>query len=187
MTSQETITVDVSPTPNPQALRFIANKQVKSSGNVTYKSKEDCGQNELAKALFSIGGVQQLYFFDNVITVTFSSGTDLFDSEDRIIEIIKEKLPTHNPEIAETVEQQENQIPLSADMQQINEILDRTIRPALQGDGGDIALVKYENNELFVHYQGACGSCPSSTAGTLMAVEGVLRDGFNKDIVVIPL
>jgi Fe-S cluster biogenesis protein NfuA len=69
-------------------------------------------------------------------------------------------------------------------MAQINEILDQTVRPALQMDGGDIQLVDYKNNTLRVFYQGACGSCPSSTMGTLKAIENILKDQFNPDVVV---
>ena len=72
-------------------------------------------------------------------------------------------------------------------VEQIEEILDRTIRPGLQGDGGDLAVIKFEENKLYVHYEGACGTCPSATSGTLMAIEGILRDEFNPQIEVIPL
>ncbi|MBI5415301.1 MAG: NifU family protein, partial [Candidatus Omnitrophica bacterium] len=63
-------------------------------------------------------------------------------------------------------------------------ILDQTVRPALQMDGGDIELLDYKDNVLRVFYQGACGSCPSATMGTLRAIENILRDQFNPDVVV---
>jgi Fe-S cluster biogenesis protein NfuA len=58
---------------------------------------------------------------------------------------------------------------------QINELLDQQIRPYLQGDGGDLKVLKLEGNTLTIHYQGACGSCPTSLAGTLSAVENLVR------------
>jgi len=57
----------------------------------------------------------------------------------------------------------------------------------LQGDGGDIEVVNLEGKKLYVHYEGACGTCPSSTSGTLMAIEGILRDEFVPDLEVIPV
>ena len=57
----------------------------------------------------------------------------------------------------------------------INEILDDQIRPYLQGDGGDLYVVGLEGNKLSVHYQGACGSCPSSISGTLAGIENLVR------------
>jgi len=50
-----------------------------------------------------------------------------------------------------------------------------------------VDVVKYEDNKLYVFYQGACGTCPSATSGTLMAIEGILRDKFHPQIEVIPL
>lgn len=76
---------------------------------------------------------------------------------------------------------------LSAEMQKIEEILDRTIRPGLQGDGGDIDLIKYEDKKVYVSYQGACGTCPSSTTGTLMAIEGILKEEMDPEIEVITM
>ena len=68
---------------------------------------------------------------------------------------------------------------LSADDQQrlenINELLDEQIRPSLQGDGGDLHVVGLAGNYLSIHYQGACGTCPSSMAGTLKGIENLIR------------
>ena len=66
----------------------------------------------------------------------------------------------------------------------INEILDRTIRPALQMDGGDLQVMAFDGQMVSVNYQGACGSCPSSTMGTLKAIENILRDELNKEVTV---
>ncbi|MNC90858.1 NifU-like domain protein [compost metagenome] len=57
----------------------------------------------------------------------------------------------------------------------INEILDDQVRPYLQGDGGDLYVVGLDGNKLTVHYQGACGSCPSSISGTLAGIENLVR------------
>ena len=72
-----------------------------------------------------------------------------------------------------------------ADLAKINAILDARVRPALQGDGGDIRIISYENNVLKIFYQGACGSCPSSAMGTLYAIQNLLRQEFNPEIVVL--
>ena len=95
-------------------------------------------------------------------------------------------MPVHNPDFGVIDSKKAKRSDLSPDIQKIEEILDRTIRPGLQGDGGDIEVVKYEENKLYVSYQGACGTCPSSTSGTLMAIEGILKDEFNANIEVIP-
>jgi Fe-S cluster biogenesis protein NfuA len=62
-----------------------------------------------------------------------------------------------------------------ARLDRINEILDEQVRPYLQGDGGDLYVLGLQGNQLTVHYQGACGSCPSSLSGTLAGIENLVR------------
>ena len=60
-------------------------------------------------------------------------------------------------------------------LDKINAILDEQVRPYLQGDGGDLYVLGLAGNQLTVHYQGACGSCPSSLSGTLAGIESLVR------------
>lgn len=69
-------------------------------------------------------------------------------------------------------------------MDEINAIIDETIRPALQRDGGNLQVVSYENNVLSIKYQGACGCCPHAAMGTLKFIEQTLKEQFNPDITV---
>jgi len=69
-------------------------------------------------------------------------------------------------------------------MDKVNEIIESTIRPALQADGGDLDVVALDGNILKIKYQGACGCCPHAAMGTLNAIQGVLRRDYDKDIVV---
>lgn len=181
------VRIMVQPTPNPNAFKFIINREVKSKGKTTYNKREECKNNPLADALFGIEHVTQLHFFENVITVTFSDQVNLLKAEGEVQNIIKDKIIGHDPNFIEEFEAQVSREHLSPDLQQIEDILDRTIRPGLQGDGGDIAVLSLIDNELAIRYQGACGTCPSSTAGTLMAIEGILKSEFDPDIRVIPV
>jgi NFU1 iron-sulfur cluster scaffold homolog, mitochondrial len=181
------IKVLIQPTPNPNAYKFIVNREVKANGNVTYNTPEECGDNFLAKTLFSVEGIQQLYFFENIITATFGDGIDLMAAEQEGIDIIKNNILDHDPNFKVAGAEPKRRDNLSPDVKQIEEILDRTIRPGLQGDGGDLEIVSFIDNELAIRYQGACGTCPSSTMGTLMAIQGILKDEFDPDIEVIPV
>ena len=69
-------------------------------------------------------------------------------------------------------------------LDKINELLDEQIRPYLQGDGGDLYVLGLEGNKLAVHYQGACGSCPSSISGTLAGIENLVKS-IEPDIEVV--
>ena len=179
------VRVMVQPTPNPSAYKFIVNREVKATGKITYNSADECHNNDLGRALFDIPSVLQLHFFENVITVTFKPDTNLLSAEDDVIDVIKRMVVAHDPNFHVDEDEAVRRAALSPEIREIEEILDRTIRPGLQGDGGDIEVISLVDNELSVRYQGACGSCPSSSQGTLMAIEGILREQFDPDIRVL--
>lgn len=174
----------IQSTPNPNALKFVLNIPVKNEGRVTYKSAAECDTNPLAKAIFTVSNIREVYFFDNYITVTQDGNIGWEDIEDQIQRLIVENAEAHDPNFQ--VEEHKKTAPVSndPDIVKINEILDRTIRPALQMDGGDLNVIGYNGEVVTVAYQGACGSCPSSTMGTLKAIEGILQDEFKPGIIV---
>lgn len=172
-------------TPNPNALKFIVNIPVRAEGNVTYKNAGECNHNPLAKAIFNISNIKEVYFFDNYITVTQDGSTDWDELEEQIQKTILENIAGHDPNFkVEVPEQPQFKTPNNPEILKINAILDQTIRPALQMDGGDLQIVDLSGNVLKVFYQGACGSCPSSSMGTLKAIENLLRDEYRPDLVV---
>ncbi|HLF18446.1 MAG TPA: NifU family protein [Candidatus Omnitrophota bacterium] len=177
----------IQSTPNPNALKFVLNKPVKTEGNFTYKTIDACEGNPLARAIFETHpSVKEVYFFDNYITVTQDGSGDWDELEDAIKKTILDLIKDHDPHFKTPTPKAD--APKAAqstpEVDQINAILDQTVRPALQMDGGDIQVIEYQNNLLKVHYQGACGSCPSSTMGTLQAIQNILKNEFNPDISV---
>jgi Fe-S cluster biogenesis protein NfuA len=177
----------IQSTPNPNALKFVLNVPVKTEGNYTYKSASECEHNPLAKAIFELNSaIREVYFFDNYVTVTQDGSGDWDDIEERVRSTILKKIGEHDPNFK--TEEPKKAAPVSTqaspEIMKINAILDETVRPALQMDGGDIQVITYEKNQLQVFYQGACGSCPSSAMGTLSAIQNILRDQFNPDITV---
>ncbi len=180
------IEIKIQSTPNPSAYKFILNHDVKTSGKISYKTRAECDHVPLAKTLLEIPGVDQVHLFENVITITHSSDVTIEELGDEIIAAIKNNMPDHDPHFIEHQEEKPK-VSLSPEMMQIESILEATVRPYLQGDGGDIELINYDNNILTLRYQGSCGSCPSSMAGTLQAIEQTLRSEFNPDIQVVAL
>ena len=186
MTSAEVL-IRIQATPNPNAWKFVLDRPVLNDGKATYSSIAEAEHNTLSRSLFEIDGVRQVHFFQNVITVTHQFDTDAEKLQKETCAVIQTRMSVHNPNQTVLDEKKIARQNLSPELQQIEEILDRTIRPGLQGDGGDIEVMKFEDNKIYVAYQGACGTCPSSTSGTLMAIEGILRDEFNPSIEVIPI
>ena len=176
------IEIDIMPTPNPNALKFISNNSFKNTGSSTYLCAEDCGENKLAKSIFDIRGVDHLHLFENFITVTKFGYENWDNLEPKITETLHEMLPGHDPDYFDPDPEEERRRNLPPELKKIEEILDRTIRPGLQGDGGDIQALSLESNVLMVKYQGACGTCPSASTGTLEAIKSILRDEYNPEI-----
>lgn len=189
MTVPQNIVVRMLPTPNPFALKFIVNASLKDDGKATFHSPAECDEVPLARDLFSIEGVKQVYFFQNTLTVTHSGELASDDLSDKVEAVIKSRLSVHNSAFGEVkAAPTERPKPTDPQIGAIEEILDRTIRPGLQSDGGDIEILSFENNELKIAYQGACGGCPSSMMGTLDAIQGILRNELgNEQITVTPV
>lgn len=185
---KEKIRIITQPTPNPDAFKFVLNKDVKSEGNATFRQQEEAESIELANELFNIAGVEQVHFYENVITISLNSSIPLSELRDDIETTIQNFIHNHNPDFqTEDDIKRKSRDDLPEDIQQIETILDNTIRPGLQGDGGDIEIIDYQDHELSIRYQGACGSCPSSLMGTLQAITQILRDEFDPEIEVIPV
>ncbi len=185
--SQSEVLIRVQATPNPSAWKFVLDRPVLNDGKATYSNLEEAAHNNLANSLFQVDGVRQVHFFQNVVTVTHQFDYDSDEIQKQVCAVIQTRMAVHNPNQTVFDEKKIARQNLSPDLQKIEEILDRTIRPGLQGDGGDIDVLKYEDKKVYVSYQGACGTCPSSTTGTLMAIEGILRDEFDPAVEVIPL
>lgn len=180
--------IGVQRTPNPNALKFILDHEVKRVGKVSYTEIRECEHVPLAVALLRLANVTQVHFFDHVITVTQNGASDWNALETSIDDAIRHFIGAHDPDFIAEGEKQKSAIDfasLSPELQIIEEILDRTIRPGLQADGGDLEVIELAGNILTIKYQGACGSCPSSQAGTLNAIEGILRTEYNPDIELV--
>lgn len=185
--SNSEVLIRIQATPNPAAWKFVLDRPVLNEGKATYSNLQEAQHNPMATSLFEIEGVRQVHYFQNVITVTHSFDYDSEEIQKKVCAVIQTRMPVHNPNQTVVEEKKMARAHLSPELQKIEEILDRTIRPGLQGDGGDIEVLKYEDNKVYVMYQGACGTCPSSTTGTLMAIEGILKDEFSPTVEVIPL
>ena len=181
------VLVRTLPTPNPNAIKFIVNCPIKMTGKATFEDPAQTKGLKLADDLFSVSGVKQLYMFENVVTVTHEEDINFEELKDNVIAVLKTRLPIHDPNFVLEEEKKKDRSQLSPEVQKIEEILDNTIRPALQADGGDLEILDYdkEENILEVQYQGACGSCPSSMFGTLEAIRSILKDEYDPGIEIM--
>jgi len=181
-TTIKEFSIDIMPTPNPNALKFLFTSPVKAEGSSTYLSKEDAKENPLAAELFDLRGIDHIHLFDNFITVTKFGYASWNELEPMVMDSLNKNFATHDPNYFDPDPEEERRRNLPPELKKIEEILDRTVRPGLQGDGGDIQTLSLENNVLMIKYQGACGTCPSASTGTLEAIKSILRDEYNPEI-----
>ena len=181
-------------TPNPYALKFVLNVSLKNIGRATFYSKEDCSHLPLFYSLFDITGIKQIFVFQNQMTLTHDGSLSEEEIEKQATSIVGTRIVVHNPDFTSLEEDQTvSSSPTvkkntSPEVLKIDEILDRTVRPGLQADGGDLEVVSVEENEVRISYQGACGGCPSAMMGTLEAIENILQHEMgNKNLKVVPI
>ncbi|HUF04760.1 MAG TPA: NifU family protein [Aridibacter sp.] len=179
---------DIQETPNPNAVKFILREPVSHGTSHSFKSVEDADGDELAKSIFLIGDVVSVFYMDKMITVEKTDEADWDEVLPALAVPIRsaESVASANGSAAGAVG---GAIAAAASddpvIAEINELLDERIRPYLASDGGWLEILELEENVLKIRYQGACGSCPSSLSGTLMAIENMIRDEIDEQIEVV--
>ena len=177
--------INIEQTPNPNALKFVVNDSFVPNGSVTYNNPKEAGVDPLGQGLFRIRGVRSVFYMNDFVTITKSEDVPWDSIADEAESVISSTAPVigvvtasadagAGVQVADGVEFEA----MTPDerLARINQVLDEEIRPALAGDGGGLHVLGLDGHTLKVHYQGACGSCPTSTAGTLRAIEDRLRE-----------
>ncbi len=176
---------EIERTPNPDAMRFVLAEPLTNGVTRSYENSAEAEHDELAKALFSIENVINVYYVDRYITVTQDGKAVWSDLLRKLAPPIRQATPQLNldtdEEVHATKEVLETDDPR---LIQINQMLDEQVRPYLLADGGGLKIIGLDGNRLKVHYQGACGTCPTATTGTLYAIESMVKR-IDPDIQVI--
>ena len=179
---------DIEDTPNPNAVKFTLREPLTWGISHSYENAEQAQDDELARALFAIPHVTNVFYVDRWLTVTQDGEVDWQDLVREIAVPLRAAPAAAAQSAASVAAAKDGFAHLSENDQgrlaEINELLDRQIRPYLQGDGGDLFVLGLAGNQLTVHYQGACGTCPSSISGTLQSIQNLLRT-IEPDIEII--
>jgi Fe-S cluster biogenesis protein NfuA len=179
---------DIQETPNPNAVKFILREPVTSGVARQFGSQDQAQSDSLAKSLFEVGSVASVFYMDNMITVEKENAADWDEllpalavpirAADSVTAASGNGASAVGGAIAAVTSDDPRLL-------RINEILDEKVRPYLMGDGGYLEILDLTDHTLKIRYQGACGSCPSSLTGTLMAIEGMLKEQIDPDLEVI--
>lgn len=182
---------DIQETPNPNAVKFILKEPVSYGTSHSFKSIEEGRGDKLANSLFDIGNVVSVFYMDKMITV---EKTDEAEWDEILPELAvpiraAEAVAATNGNTAGAAAKLGGPIAAAASdnpkLAEIEALLDERIRPYLAGDGGWLEVIELADSQLSIRYEGACGSCPSSLTGTLMAIENMIKEEIDPDISVI--
>jgi Fe-S cluster biogenesis protein NfuA len=174
---------DVELTPNPQALKFILNEKLLKFETRQFANKESAKEDPFALGIFNIKGVVSVFYMDKFVTIEKSPETGWGQIQKPLIDFIRSFDKNLIPSEKEFKSLNGNESEL---LKRINTLLDVRVRPALAGDGGGLEVLGLDGYTVKIRYQGACGSCPSSISGTLMAIEGLLKRDIHPALEVIP-
>ena len=172
---------DVDLTPNPQALKFILNEKILNRETRSFESKEEAENDPLAKAIFELEGVVSVFYMDKFITIEKAPDVSWGKIQMPFVNLIKNFDKNLIPKEDENFTPSENE---TEKLKEINDLLDKSIRPALAGDGGGLEVLDFADNILTIRYQGACGTCPSAITGTLVAIKNIINREIDPTIEV---
>jgi Fe-S cluster biogenesis protein NfuA len=163
-------------TPNPATLKFLPGRAVLPSGSVDMPDAASARKSPLAERLFQVEGVSGVFLGGDFVTVTKRSDKAWEVLKPALLGIIMEHFTANRPLLSEEAvgpaecASEDDEIVV-----QIKELLDTRVRPAVAQDGGDIVFRGFERGVVYVHLQGSCSGCPSSTATLRMGIENMLR------------
>lgn len=167
--------IATEPTPNPATLKFLPGRPVMTAGTADFPNMETATRSPLAAALFAVDGVAGVFFGADFVTVAKADAVDWAALTPALSGVIAAHFESGAPLMRDVAAAEEERDDDSEIVSQIRELIDTRVRPAVAMDGGDIIFHGYENGIVYLHMQGACAGCPSSTATLKMGIENMLR------------
>lgn len=171
--------IQTESTPNPATLKFLPGQTVLETGTADFPSPDASGSSPLAGRIFAVEGVSGVFFGTDFVTVTKGDAVEWDHIKPAILGAIMEHYQSGQPVMAGEAQpgsgHADHDGPDAAIVGQIKELLDTRVRPAVAQDGGDITFHGFERGVVYLHMQGACAGCPSSTLTLKMGIENLLR------------
>jgi Fe-S cluster biogenesis protein NfuA len=169
--------IQTEPTPNPASLKFLPGRAVMGEGTANFTDAASATRSPLAERLFSLSGVTGVFLGSDFISVSKAEDVEWFELKPAVLGVIMEHFTSGRPVVLGdaaaldgAADDEEDEV-----VQQIKELLDTRVRPAVAQDGGDIIFHRYEDGVVYLHMQGSCSGCPSSTATLKAGIENMLR------------
>lgn len=177
--------IETETTPNPATLKFLPGELVMASGTRAFTSPEEAEASPLAQALFSLGDVTEILFGRDFVSVTIAPGAQWGDAKPQVLAILLDHFVSQAPLFAAgsaqniVVPAEDEDFaddPADAEIvEQIKDLIETRVRPAVANDGGDIVYRGFRDGVVYLKMQGACSGCPSSTATLKNGIESLIR------------
>ncbi|MFM5917966.1 MAG: NifU family protein [Novosphingobium sp.] len=177
--------IETELTPNPATIKFLPGETVMPSGTRDFPDAEGAAASPLASALFDLGDVSGVFFGRDFVSVTAGEGVDWSALKPQVVALLLDHFITGAPLFAGAdasgivVPADDEAIgddPADAEIvEQIKELIEVRVRPAVANDGGDIVYRGFRDGVVYLTMQGACAGCPSSTATLKHGIESLLK------------
>ena len=170
--------IQTEATPNPSTMKFIPGRVVLKEGTAFFKNKEEALGSPFALRLFNYENVKGVFFGTDFITITKKDDAEWDIIKPIILGLINEHYLSNDPTISDNnIEKNiKNNTGEDSDIvKKIKELIDTRVRPAVAMDGGDIIFENYKKGIVYLHMQGACSGCPSSTVTLKTGIENMLK------------
>ena len=167
--------IQTETTPNPNTLKFLPGRTVLDTGTADFPDREAAAKSPLATRLFGIDGVSRVFLGSDFITVAKPDETDWAVMKPLVLGAIMDHYTSGEATLAAGAEAAASGEGDSELVIQIKELLDTRVRPSVAADGGDIIFHGFEDGIVYLHMQGSCSGCPSSTATLKHGIENMLK------------
>ncbi len=169
--------IQTESTPNPATLKFLPGRDVLGNGTADFANADVAAKSPLARRLFDIDGIERVFLGADFVTVTKAEATEWHHIKASVLGGIMEHYTSGEPVLLDEASAIGSQASADDDpiVAQIKELLDTRVRPAVAADGGDIVFEGFDDGVVYLHMQGSCSGCPSSTATLKHGIENMLK------------
>jgi Fe-S cluster biogenesis protein NfuA len=183
--------IQTESTPNPATLKFLPGQTVLEMGTADFPTADTADASPLAMRLFAVEGVAGVFLGNDFVTVTKTEAVEWDHVKPAILGAVMEHFQSGQPVMAGDADPSGGHAEHTGEdgeiVTQIKELLDTRVRPAVAQDGGDITFHGFDRGVVYLHMQGACAGCPSSTLTLKMGIENLLRHYIPEVLEVRPV
>lgn len=182
--------IQTESTPNPATLKFLPGQTVLAAGTADFPTSDVADKSPLAQRIFTVDGVTGVFLGNDFVTVTKAEGVEWDHIKPGILGAVMEHFQSGQPVMEGDTQDDGHALHDGPDgeiVNQIKELLDTRVRPAVAQDGGDITFHGFDRGVVYLHMQGACAGCPSSTLTLKMGIENLLRHYIPEVVEVRPV